>query len=64
MGNLLKQFKDRDVEGLVLRCKQISGSWSYWVELTDDTHRQEIEKHTCSLDADSMKMSSKVRLIK
>ncbi|NRP46573.1 hypothetical protein XMD543_000598 [Marinobacterium sp. xm-d-543] len=64
MGNLLKQFKDRDVEGLVLRCKQISGSWSYWVELTDDTHRQEIEKHTCSLDADSMKRSSKVRLIK
>jgi hypothetical protein len=64
MGNLFKQFKDRDVEGLVLRCKQISGSWSYWVELTDDTHRQEIEKHTCSLDADSMKRSSKVRLIK
>ena len=64
MGNLLKQFKDRDVEGLVLRCKQISGSWSYWVELTDDTHRQEIEKHDCSLDAESVKRSSKVRLIK
>jgi hypothetical protein len=49
---------------LVLRCKQISGSWSYWVELTDDTHRQEIEKHDSSLDADSVKRSSKVRLIK
>jgi hypothetical protein len=42
LGSLLKQFKDRNVDGLVLRAKQVSGSWSYWVELTDDTHRQAI----------------------
>ena len=46
LGNLLKQFKDRNVDGLVLRAKQQSGSWSYWVELTDNTHRKAIEQMT------------------
>jgi hypothetical protein len=42
LGNMLKQHVDRNVEGLVLRSKHGSGSWSYWVELTDDTHRNAI----------------------
>ena len=44
VGNLLKQFLERNVEGLVLKGKRLSGSWTYWVELTDDTHRLEIEQ--------------------
>lgn len=43
IGNLLKQFKDRNVDGLVLEAKKASGSLTYWVTLTDDTHRQTIE---------------------
>jgi hypothetical protein len=44
IGNLLKQFIDRNVEGIVLRSKKGSGSMNYWVELTDETHKQAIEK--------------------
>lgn len=42
LGNMLKEHVDRNVEGLVLRAKKVSGSLSYWVELTDDTHRNTI----------------------
>lgn len=41
--NLLNHFKDRNIEGLVLRVTKVSGSFSYWVEITDDAVRQEIE---------------------
>jgi len=49
IGIMLKRFLQNNVEGLVLKGKKISGSWTYWVELTDDTHRPEIMtmlKHT------------------
>ena len=49
IGILLKRFLQNNVEGLVLKGKKLSGSWTYWVELTDDTHRPEImtmSKHT------------------
>lgn len=42
LGIMLKQHVDRNVEGLVLRSKHGSGSMFYWVELTDDTHRNTI----------------------
>jgi hypothetical protein len=42
IGNLLKRFKDRNEEGLVLEPKKVSGSLTYWVKLTDDTHRERI----------------------
>jgi hypothetical protein len=40
--NLLKRLKDRNEEGLVLESKKVSGSLTYWVKLTDDTHRERI----------------------
>jgi len=43
LGAMLKQFKDKNVEGLVLRGKITSGSFTFWIELTDDTHRHAIE---------------------
>lgn len=42
LGSLFKAYVDRNVEGLVLKSKKVSGSWSYWIEVTDDTHRHEI----------------------
>lgn len=42
LGNLLKRYVDRNVEGLVLKSKKVSGSLSYWIDLTDDTHRHTI----------------------
>lgn len=44
LGNVLKGFKDRNVDGLVLRAKKSSGSCSYWIELTDETHRASVKK--------------------
>jgi hypothetical protein len=44
VGNLLRGFVDRNVEGLVLRAKKVSGSMSYWIELTSDTHLKTIEQ--------------------
>ena len=43
LGNLLKQFIDRNVEGLVLRARLQSGSNIYWVELNENSHRESIE---------------------
>lgn len=43
LGNMLKQHVERNVEGLVLMSKKVSGSLSYSVELTDNTHRNAIE---------------------
>jgi hypothetical protein len=39
---LLKRLKDRNEEGLVLESKKVSGSLTYWVKLTDDTHPSDI----------------------
>ena len=48
IGNLLREFVDRNVDGLVLRSSRASGSLSYRVELTEDTHKQSIEQLTPS----------------
>lgn len=43
IGILLREFVDRNVDGLVLRSSKASGSLSYKVELTDDTHKLSIQ---------------------
>lgn len=43
-GYVLRDLVDKNVDGLVLRAKKASGSMTYWVELTDDTHRPLIEQ--------------------
>jgi len=43
LGNLLKQYVDRSLEGLVLRSKHVANSRSYRIELLDDTHLKTIE---------------------
>jgi hypothetical protein len=48
VGNLLREFVDKNVDGLVLRSSRVNGSLSYKVELTEDTHRQSIERFPSS----------------
>jgi hypothetical protein len=48
IGNLLREYVDKNVDGLVLRSSRVNGSLSYKVELTEDTHRQSIERFPSS----------------
>ena len=45
---------DRNVEGMVLKSREVSGPRSYWIELTDDRHKASI--------GPAKKTSSAVRL--
>ena len=60
VGNLLRQFLDRNIDGLVLRGKRVSGSYTYWVECTDDSQLT-LEKHNHKSRTHIDKLSIKVK---
>ena len=60
VGNLLRQFLDRNIDGLVLRGKRVSGSYTYWVECTDDSQLT-LDKHNHKSRAHIDKLPIKVK---
>lgn len=46
VGNLLKQYVDRTVDGLMLKSAKVSGSFSYWVEATDEANQAYIQNYS------------------
>jgi hypothetical protein len=59
-GNLLRQFLDRNIDGLVLRGKRVSGSYTYWVECTDDSQLT-LDKHNHKSRTHIDKLAIKVK---
>ena len=60
LGNLLRQFVERNVDGLVLHGKLSSGSFTYWVEVTDDAHLAEISQLIGRFDSNESGSDQKV----